>query len=84
MRPFRMTLSYRLLAFFTEITHLLGKYEGLDGAKPQSGLRFLNRIQTIQGGLAIEGNSLSINSVTAVVFPKSDLQILIKSQGKVV
>ncbi len=68
-----------LLNLCSDITRLLGKYEGLSGAKPQPRLRRLNRIRTIQGSLAIEGNSLSLEQVTAlldgkrVTAPKKDI-----------
>jgi Fic family protein len=80
MKPLRITLSECILGLCTEITHLLGKYEGLGGAKPQPKLRRQNRVKTIQGSLAIEGNSLSLDQVTAVLDgkrvsgPKKDIQ----------
>ena len=40
--------------------------EGLDQAKPQPHLRKSNRIRTVQGSLAIEGNTLSEGQVTAL------------------
>src|SRR5689334_8968365 len=63
----RFTLNENILNLCNEITRLLGRYEGLRGAKPQPKLRRLNHIKTIQGSLAIEGNSLSLDQVTAIL-----------------
>jgi hypothetical protein len=68
-----------MLQSCTEIGLLLGRYEGLMSPVPQPQLRRLNRIKTIQGSLAIEGNSLSLDQVTAlfgdkkVLGPKKDV-----------
>jgi Fic family protein len=62
--PFNITPS--MLSACLEISRILGKYEGLLSPKPQPQLRRANRIKTIQGSLAIEGNTLSIDQVTAV------------------
>src|ERR1041384_63475 len=57
----------KALELCTEIARLLGRFEGLGGAKPQPKLRRTNRIKTIQGSLAIEGNSLSVDHVSALL-----------------
>jgi Fic family protein len=68
-----------ILNLCSGINRLLGRYEGLSGARPQPQLRRLNRIRTIQGSLAIEGNSLSLAQVTdildgkRIVGPKHDI-----------
>ena len=68
-----------MLKICGEINRLVGRYEGLVSPVPQPQLRRLNRIKTIQGSLAIEGNSLSLDQVTALfgdkkVFgPKKDV-----------
>jgi Fic family protein len=79
MRISNFTVNENILNLCSEIARLLGRYEGLTGAKPQPKLRRANRIRTIQGSLAIEGNSLSIDQVTAVfegkrvLGPKKDI-----------
>lgn len=49
-----------------EITQILGKYEGLMSPRPQPLLRRQNRIRTIRDSLAIEGNTLSMDQVSAI------------------
>ena len=76
---FQLPLTPQMLTLCTEIGVLLGRYEGLMSPVPQPQLRRLNRIKTIQGSLAIEGNSLSLDQVTAifgdrkVLGPKKDV-----------
>ena len=55
-----------MLVLCTEITQLLGKYEGLMSPKPQPLLRRQNRIRTIRDSLAIEGNTLTLDQVSAI------------------
>ena len=61
------TLTHEILNLCTEITLLLGKYEGLPLPVPQPELRKHNRIRTIQSSLAIEGNTLTIEQVTDII-----------------
>jgi Fic family protein len=63
--PFRLTPQILRLA--GEIARWLGRCEGLGEARPQPRLRRENRIRTIQGTVAIEGNSLSTEEVTAIL-----------------
>lgn len=65
MRP-PFTLTPRILNLVAEVSQLLGRYEGLHAPAPQPKLRRQNRIRTIQGSLAIEGNTLDLDQVTAV------------------
>jgi Fic family protein len=53
-----------------EIMRLVGRYEGMLGPRPEPKLRRQNRIRTIQGSLAIEGNSLDIEQITAILDDK--------------
>ncbi|HAR43683.1 MAG TPA: cell filamentation protein Fic [Bdellovibrionales bacterium] len=77
--PLLFSITESILNFSAEINRILGRYEGLSGEKPQPKLRRLNRIRTIQGSLAIEGNSLSLEQITAlldgkrVLGPKKDI-----------
>src|SRR5688572_840250 len=75
--PFKLTP--KILDLVSEISLLLGRYEGLHAPIPQPKLRRQNRIRSIQGSLAIEGNTLELDQVTAifeqkrVVGPKKDI-----------
>lgn len=62
--PFKIT--GQILDRIAAIERLIGRVEGLDQAKPQPHLRKSNRIRTVQGSLAIEGNTLSEDQVTAL------------------
>lgn len=59
-------MTTTMLYLCTEISRLVGQCEGLDLLKPQAKLRKSNRIRTIQGSLAIEGNTLRLDQITAV------------------
>lgn len=78
MRP-PFTLTAKVLNLVSEISRLLGRYEGLRAPIPQPKLRRQNRIRSIQGSLAIEGNTLNLDQITAifenqrVVGPKKDV-----------
>ena len=63
--PFEMTSH--IIRALTEIATCLGRYEGLLAPAPKPQLRKQNRIRTIQGTLAIEGNTLSESQVTAIL-----------------
>jgi cell filamentation protein, protein adenylyltransferase len=63
--PFRITPA--VLALCAEIERALGRCEGLGGTLPEPRLRRENRIRTIQGTVAIEGNSLSTEQITAIL-----------------
>jgi Fic family protein len=65
MRP-PITLNPKILNLATELGRLLGRYEGLHAPVPQPELRRQNRIKTIQGSVAIEGNTLSLEQVTSL------------------
>lgn len=49
------------------ITKLLGELDGLKITRTEVALRKSNKVKTIQASLAIEGNTLSIKQVTAVL-----------------
>ena len=55
-----------MLSLSLEISKLLGKYEGLLSPTPKPQLRRENRIKTIQGSLSIEGNTLTLDQMTAI------------------
>ena len=63
--PFSITSQ--ILADVGKIERLLGQLEGLEQSRPQPHLRKASRVKTIQGSLAIEGNTLQLDQVTAVL-----------------
>lgn len=63
--PFQ--ISSRVLSALLEIERLRGQLEGLETQAPEPKLRRKNRVRTVQGSLAIEGNTLSLEHVTAVL-----------------
>jgi len=66
MRP-PFTITPMILNLVSEISLLLGRYEGLHAPAPQPSLRRRNRIRTIKDSLAIEGNTLHLDQVTAIL-----------------
>ncbi len=62
--PFRTTPP--TLASCARLERLIGRCEGLGGSAPAPQLRRVSRIRTIQATTAIEGNTLSLDQVTAV------------------
>ena len=63
--PFNITLE--ILNLCTKISRLLGQYEGVRAIAPQPILRKRNRVKSVQSSLAIEGNVLSEEQVTALI-----------------
>lgn len=63
--PFKLTPS--IILAYAGVERLIGRLEGLGGLKPQPLLRKRNRIRTIHGSVGIEGNTLSIGDVTALL-----------------
>lgn len=61
------SISTEILQSVSRIERLIGRIEGLDQPKPQPHLRKSNRVRTIQGSLAIEGNTLDLDQVTALL-----------------
>ncbi len=66
MRP-PFELTPKMLKLCTEIARTLGQFEGLHVSKPEPKLRRTNRLRTIQASLAIEGNTLELDQVTAIL-----------------
>ena len=63
--PFSITP--KILGDIGRIERLIGRIEGLHEPKPQPYLRKSNRVRTVQGSLAIEGNTLDLEQVTALI-----------------
>ncbi|POQ98615.1 cell filamentation protein Fic [Alkalispirochaeta sphaeroplastigenens] len=72
-------ITNRILLLYGQITESLGLCKSLLLVKPEARLRRQNRIKTIHSSLAIEGNTLDIEHVTAlienerVVGPRKDI-----------
>ena len=75
--PYKIT--NKSISLIAEISTLLGKLEGFTSTIPTPQLRKQNKIKTIHGTLSIEGNTLSIGQITAiienkrVIGPKKDI-----------
>jgi Fic family protein len=61
------TITNKSLNLSLEIATILGHLEGIRSKTPQPELRKQNRIRTIQGSLSIEGNTLTIPQITAIL-----------------
>lgn len=75
--PYQVTT--RILGQIASIAEKIGEINAAYLYKPPTELRKKNRIKTIQSSLEIEGNSLSLNQVTAIldnkriIAPKKDI-----------
>jgi len=63
--PYEVTTS--ILDLYGKINERLGQCKGLMLIRPEARLRRENRIKTIHSSLAIEGNTLEIEQVTAIL-----------------
>ncbi|MCK9197578.1 MAG: Fic family protein [Syntrophales bacterium] len=63
--PFKITSA--IISLVAEISQLIGRLSVLEEASKIIRLRRTNRIRTIQGSLAIEGNTLSVEQITAIL-----------------
>ena len=66
MKPI-YTITDKILSTVSEASLLLGRLQAASGSVPAPRLRKQNQIKTIQGTLAIEGNTLSLDQITAVI-----------------
>ncbi len=60
-------ITHKILELYGRITEALGICQNLMLVKPEARLRKQNRIKTIHSSLAIEGNTLNIEHVTAII-----------------
>jgi Fic family protein len=67
--PFKITSA--IISLVAEISQMIGRLSVLEEASKIIRLRRTNRIRTIQGSLAIEGNTLSVEQITAILEGKS-------------
>ncbi|MBN1620840.1 Fic family protein [candidate division WOR-3 bacterium] len=63
--PYEITKS--ILKCYGEIKEILGQTKSLLLVKPEAKLRKQNRIKTIYSSLAIEGNTLDMKQITAII-----------------
>ena len=63
--PFKITSA--IISLVAEISQMIGRLSALEEASKIIRLRRTNRIRTIQGSLAIEGNTLSVEQITAIL-----------------
>lgn len=62
-----LTITPKILNLVAKISEQLGRYDERENKAQALRLRRANQIRTIQGSLAIEGNSLSVEQITAVL-----------------
>jgi Fic family protein len=60
-------ITNRILFLYGQISEALGQCKSLLLVKPEAKLRRQNRIKTIHSSLAIEGNTLDIEHITAII-----------------
>jgi Fic family protein len=60
-------ITSKILVLITEISQKIGEVNASFLVKQSPELRKKNKIRTIQASLAIEGNSLTIGQITAIV-----------------
>ncbi len=63
-------ITQKILKYYGEITEALGQVKSLLLIKPEAKLRRENRIKTIYSSLNIEGNTLDIEQITAIIDQK--------------
>ncbi len=66
MKP-SYTLTGKILKLVASISEKMGEVNAAHLSKPPTELRRKNRIKTIQSSLEIEGNTLSIDQITAIL-----------------
>lgn len=66
--PFKITTD--ILKLLSEVSQKIGEVNASFLVKQSPELRKINRIRTIQASLAVEGNTLSIDQITAIIEDK--------------
>lgn len=67
------SITSKTLHLVSQIERLIGRVESLNQPKPQPYLRKSNRVKTLHGSLAIEGNTLDLEQITALLDGKKIL-----------
>lgn len=63
--PYKITTD--ILKLLSEVSQKIGEVNASFLVKQSPELRIINRIKTIQASLAVEGNTLSIDQITAII-----------------
>ncbi len=66
------TLTPIILNLISENSHILGRLDSVLVSAPEPKLRRKNRIRTIKATLAIEGNTFTIDQITAILENKKE------------
>lgn len=61
------TITSAIVSLVAQIGEAVGRLSALESEATSLRLRRINRIRTIQGSLAIEGNTLSVEQITAIL-----------------
>lgn len=69
------TVTHHINNYVAEICMLIGQFEAITLSIPSPQLRKKNRIKTVKSTLAIEGNSISLEQITAILDNKKVLGI---------
>lgn len=67
------TITPQILSLITDVSHKIGEVNASFITKQSPELRKRNRIRTIQASLSVEGNTLSIEQITAIIDNKKVL-----------
>ncbi|MBK6937363.1 MAG: Fic family protein [Chitinophagaceae bacterium] len=67
------TITSKILELITGVSHKTGEVNALLLTKVSPALRKKNRIRTIQASLSVEGNTLSVEQITAIIDNKKVL-----------
>lgn len=62
-----LTITAAIISLVAEISQQVGRLAALEEVASSLRLRRINRVRTIQGSLAIEGNTLSLEQITAIL-----------------
>lgn len=63
--PFTVTTA--IISLVSEVSEAIGRFSAQEEREQEIRLRKVNRVRTIQGSLAIEGNTLSEEQITAIL-----------------
>lgn len=61
------TITSAIVSLVAQVSEAVGRLSALEAESNSLRLRRINRIRTIQGSLAIEGNTLSVEQITAIL-----------------
>lgn len=69
------TITSKIIHLIAQISENVGRLTVLEEIQDSLKLRKANRIRTIQGSLAIEGNTLSTEQITAILNGKTMMHL---------